>query len=112
MKSLLLVTVVDPHAPGGVKHFDRLGVKRKFEEMQRVCLLPESLIIMLHVATGIPSRKVSKLSHFLHTCAAGGGLGTLGTGECQVPVAPLPAADQAAQGHADKTHRAGPQQVS
>lgn len=37
--SAYIVTVVDPHAPGGVKHFDRLGVKRKFEEMQRVCCL-------------------------------------------------------------------------
>lgn len=27
--------MVDPHAPGGTKHFDRLGVKRKFEEMQQ-----------------------------------------------------------------------------
>ena len=32
------VNVVDPHAPGGVKHFDRLGVKRKFEEMQQVSI--------------------------------------------------------------------------
>ena len=29
-----IVTVVDPHAPGGVKHFDRTAVKRKYEEME------------------------------------------------------------------------------
>ena len=34
--AVAIVTVVDPHGPGGAKHFERTAVKRTYEEMSEV----------------------------------------------------------------------------
>ena len=61
------VNVVDPHALGGAKHFDRTSMKRKYDEMAGVRGRDDGALLPLpYSLTPSLSRLLPSLTHSLH----------------------------------------------
>ena len=103
------VNVVDPHAPGGAKHFDRTSIKRKYDEMAGVRGRDDGALLSLPLTHSIslPSSSfpysltpsfsplLPTLTHSLHL-SPGSRLWQLHSGDGQVATTSLPPTDSAA----------------